>query len=426
MKPRSIAIVDCDSFYFSVEAVFNPKLREKPCVILSNNDGCVVALNKIAKELGIKRGTPLFQLKHLVDQQKLIALSSNYPLYADFSDRVMNILSEFSPEMERYSIDEAFLSLDGFSRVDTTGYARKIKDTVYQKLGIPVCIGIGPSKTMAKVANRTAKKNGSLNGVCNLNDLTEDEVASLLSRLDISDLWGIGKRLADKLNVKGIYNALELKRADPEVMRQNFSVVMERTIRELNGISCIEIEEIPSPKNQIVVSRSFGQAVWELESLSEAISNFTSRAAEKMRIQGSFAGSIQVFISTSRFRDSEQQYANSVTIEIPAHTNDTARLTSIAIWAVKRIFRHGYKYAKAGVMLSELVQDGKIQQDLFNSTQVTVKSENLMAMVDSINQKMGKGTIRMASEGVAHSWKMKQGNVSPRYTTCWNELLVVD
>lgn len=426
MKQRSIAIIDCDSFYFSVEAVFNPKLREKPCVILSNNDGCVVALNKIAKDLGIKRGTPLFQLKHLVDQQKLIALSSNYPLYADFSDRVMNILSEFSPEMERYSIDEAFLSLEGFSRVDTTGYARKIKGTVYRKLGIPVCIGIGPSKTMAKVANRTAKKNAYFNGVCNMNELTANEVDMILSKLDISDIWGIGNRLAERLKLRGIHNALELKHADPEVMRQNFSVVMERTIRELNGVSCIDLEEIASPKNQIVVSRSFGEAVWELECLCEAISHFTSRAAEKVRKQGSFAGAIQVFISTSRFRGREQQYANSVTIKIPANTNDTGRLTSIAIWGVKRIFRHGYKYAKAGVMLSELVQDGEIQQDLFSRTQATVKSENLMAMVDSINKKMGKGTIRMASEGVGKSWKMKQGNVSPRYTTCWNELLVVD
>ncbi|WP_350152851.1 Y-family DNA polymerase [Nitrosomonas sp.] len=427
MPNRAIALIDVNNFYVSCERVFNPKLEGRPVVVLSNNDGCAVARSNEVKVLGVKMGQPWFQLKDLARKHGIVAYSSNYALYADMSNRVMSILAMFSPNQEIYSIDECFLDLSGFRRTNHADYGQRIRKRIKQWTGLPVCVGIGSTKTLAKLANHIAKKNPEFNAVCDLNSLSLEQQADWFQRIEVGEIWGIGRRLAPRLHEIGIKTVLDLKTASPSQLRARFSVVMEKIIREINGTACIELEEINPPKKQIVSSRSFGIPVSDLASLEESVSLYISRAAEKLRRQQSFAGTVHVSIRTSPFNEKEPYYANSMTIVLPRQTDDTRLLTKVALWGLRRIYRRSYKYQKAGVMLSELVSRQYRQIDLFGSidTDTDTRASQLMRVMDQINARMGRGTLKLASEGFRQPWKMKQGNRSPNYTTNWNELICV-
>ena len=419
---RSIALIDVNNFYVSCERVFNPKLVGKPVVVLSNNDGCAVARSNEAKALGVAMGAPWFKLKDLAKQHGIIGLSSNYALYADMSNRVMSILRDYSPDQEVYSIDESFLDLTGFQSRDLIKYGQHMRKRILRWTGLPVCVGIGSTKTLAKLANHCAKKQPVFNSVCNLNNLSNAELDLLLSQIDVGEIWGIGRKLAPKLQALGINSVLDLKRASPERLRQQFSVVMEKTVRELNGTVCIELEDIAPSKQQIMSSRSFGQSVQDYNSLAESITLYVSTAAVKLRKQQSLAGVVYVYIATSPFKLDEKQYSNGIRIPLPNPTDDTRQLANIALWALKQIYRPNYSYAKAGIVLSELVTQQHLQNDLFARLP---SSDALMTVMDGINRKMGRESIKLASEGFVRPWRMKQGNKSPSYTTKWGELPVV-
>ena len=370
-------------------------------------------------------GAPWFKFKGLAKQHDIIAMSSNYALYADMSNRVMSILREFSPNQEVYSIDESFLDLTGFQNRNLVQYGQAMRKRILKWTGLPVCVGIGSTKTLSKLANHCAKKRPQFNSVCNFNTMSPVELDGLLEQIDVGEIWGVGRQLAPKLQTLGFNTVLDLKRANPERLRQQFSVVMEKTIRELNGTVCIEMEEISPPKKQIVSSRSFGHPVRDYNSLAESITLYMSRAAEKLRKQHSFAGSVYVYIRTSPFKPDDPFYSNGMTISLPSPSDDTRQLVNVALWGLKHIYRPHFNYAKAGVMLSELVPAQGVQSDLFSQIQISPKSNVLMTTLDSINRKMGKESIKLASEGFKRPWKMKQGNKSPCYTTDWGDILTV-
>ena len=422
---RNIALIDVNNFYVSCERVFNPKLINKPVVVLSNNDGCAVARSNEVKALGVGMGAPWFKFKDLAKQHGIIALSSNYALYADMSNRVMSILREFSPDQEVYSIDESFLDVTSFKRRDLIKYGQQMRSRILQWTGLPVCVGIGSTKTLAKLANHCAKKQSQFNGVCNLNQLSSNEVNQLLSNIAVGEVWGVGRKLAPKLNAMGINTVLDLKQADSERLRQQFSVVMQKTIQELNGTICIEMEDIAPAKKQILSSRSFGIPVRDYASLSESVTLYMSRAAEKLRKQLSYAGSVYVHIRTSPFKSEEPYYGNGMTISLPSPTDDTRQLVNVALWGLRQLYKPNFNYQKAGVMLGELVPAEGCQTDLFASKTTALKSNKLMIVMDGINQKMGKESIKLASEGFKRPWKMKQENKSPSYTTCWDNLVTI-
>ena len=419
---RSIALIDVNNFYVSCERVFNPKLVGKPVVVLSNNDGCAVARSNEVKALGVAMGAPWFKFKDLAKQNGIIGLSSNYALYADMSNRVMSILREYSPDQDVYSIDESFLDLTGFQSRDLVNYGQHMRKRILKWTGLPVCVGIGATKTLSKLANHCAKKRPVFNSVCNFNTMSPVELDDLLGQVDVGEIWGVGRKLAPKLQALGFNTVLDLKRANPERLRQQFSIVMEKTIRELNGTTCIELEEISPPKQQILRSRSFGQPVRDYESLAQSITLYMSSAAEKLRRQQSYAGSVHVYIRTSPFKPDDPLYSNGMTIPLPSPTDDTRRLVNVALWALKQIYKPNYNYAKAGVMLSDIVSIEGVQADLFSTSQASPKSTALMTAMDSINRKMGKESIKLASEGFTRPWKMKQGNKSPSYTTKWCDI----
>ncbi len=425
MKDRSIALIDVNNFYVSCERVFNPKLEGKPVVVLSNNDGCSVARSNEVKALGVKMGQPWFQLKDLAEKYGIVAYSSNYALYADMSNRAMSILATFSPNHEVYSIDECFLDLTGFKAYNLVHYGQRIRQRIKQCTGLPVCVGIGSTKTLAKLANHVAKKNLEFNAVCDMNAMSPQQRDEWFRKIEVSEVWGIGRRLAPRLHEMDIKTVLDLKRASPSRMRSCFSVVMEKIILEINGTCCIELEEINLPKKQIISSRSFGIPVSDLASLEESVSLYISRAAEKLRRQQSYAGAVIVTIRTSPFKVKESYYANSLTIPLSTQTNNTVLLTNFALWGLRKIYRQGYKYQKAGVMLSNLVSAHNRQSDLFSLESVDTKSDHLMQVIDQINARMGRSTLKLASEGFRQPWKMKQGNKSPSYTTSWDELICV-
>jgi len=423
---RSIALIDVNNFYVSCERVSNPKLAGKPVVVLSNNDGCAVARSNEVKALGIGMAAPWFKFKDLAKQHGIIAMSSNYALYADMSNRVMSILRQFSPNQEVYSIDESFLDLTGFQSRDLIKYGQQMRKRILKWTGLPVCVGIGSTKTLSKLANHCAKKRPVFNSVCNFNTMSPAELDSLFSQVDVGEIWGVGRKLAPKLQALGFNTVLDLKRADPERLRQQFSVLMEKTIRELNGTVCIELEEISPLKKQILRSRSFGYPVRDYNSLAESVTLYMSSAAEKLRKQQSFAGSVYVYISSSPFKPDEPYYSNGMTIPLPSPTDDTRQLVNVVLWGLKQIYRPNFNYAKAGVMLSELVPAEGIQTDLFSKSQTSLKSEGLMTAMDKINRKMGKESIKLASEGFKRPWTMRQENKSPSYTTNWNEIAKVN
>lgn len=422
---RSIALIDVNNFYVSCERVFKPKLVGKPVVVLSNNDGCAVARSNEVKALGIGMAAPWFKFKDLAKQHGIIAMSSNYALYADMSNRVMSILRQYSPSQEVYSIDESFLDLTGFQSRDLIKYGQQMRKRILKWTGLPVCVGIGSTKTLSKLANHCAKKRPVFNSVCNFNAMSPEELDDLLGQVNVGEIWGVGRKLAPKLQTLGFKTVLDLKRANPERLRQQFSVLMEKTIRELNGTICIEMEEISPLKKQILRSRSFGYPVRDYNSLAESITLYMSSAAEKLRRQQSFAGSVYVYISTSPFKPNEPYYSNGMTIPLPSPTDDTRQLVNVVLWGLKQIYKANYNYAKAGVLLSELMPAQGIQTDLFSKSQTSHKSEGLMTAIDKINRKMGKESVKLASEGFKRPWKMRQENKSPGYTTKWEDIPAV-
>ncbi|QDC80083.1 Y-family DNA polymerase [Candidatus Methylopumilus universalis] len=415
---KSIALIDVNNFYVSCERVFNPRLENKPVVVLSNNDGCAISRSNEAKELGIKMGTPWFKFKEFAKQANVTALSSNYTLYLDMSHRVMTLLSKFSPDQEIYSVDESFLDLTSFKSKDLIKYGQQIKTKIKQWTGLPVSIGIGSTKTLSKLANHIAKKNPSFKGVCNLNVMDEDTLETWMSHFPVSDVWGVGRSLAPKLNQLGIISILDLKHADPDYIRQQFSIVLEKTVRELNGVMCIELKDIEEPNKEIIVSRSFGRRVRDKQELIEAVTSYTTRAAERMRKQESVATSLYIYIRTSP-HDDMKQYANGVNIPLFQPSDDSMVLTNAALLGLDYIYREGFDYQKAGITLCNLTSKHKMQGNLFSDT----ISNSRMKIMDTINQRW-KGKLKLGSEGVTKEWEMKAQFKSRNYTTNWNQLII--
>lgn len=412
---RAFALVDCNDFYVSCERVFDPRLDGRVVVVLSNNDGNVISRSAEAKAEGVPMGAPWHEARALVEKAGGAALSSNYVLYGDMSARVREVLGGFAPRIEIYSIDEAFLDLDNIAGLDLIEHAREIRRRVGQWTGIPVGVGIGPTKTLAKAANRLAKNNG---GVFAL--FEQPAIRAALAGMEAEDVWGIGRRWGRRLRAMGISTALALSDADPGMIRKRFSVVLQRTALELRGTPCIELEEVPPTKKQIVVSRAFGKKVTELRELRSGVAYYMTRAAEKLRSGGLVAREISVFVHTNHFSGKDRQYDNAASLRLPWGTDDTGTLIRHALHILERIFRPGYRYHKAGVMLMELGPAGAAQDDLFG--QGPPRKPDLMRAIDSINEKMGRGAVRYSTEGFAASWRRKSDRCSPRYTTRWEEL----
>ena len=414
------ALVDCNNFYASCEKLFRPDLKDTPVVVLSNNDGCVVARSREAKLLGIKMGVPVFQIKAEMQRHGILAFSSNYALYADLSSRVMRTLEEMAPRVEVYSIDEAFLDLTGIeSAISLVEFGQQVRERIGHWIGITVCVGIAPTKTLAKLANHAAKKYPATQGVVDLTN--PDRQRRLLALVPVDDVWGVGRRLSKRLNALGITTALDLANASPRAIRDQFSVVLERTVRELNGESCIELEEIPPTKKQIVCSRSFGAKVTQFELLREAVCEYATRATEKLRKEQQQAKVMTVFIRTSPFKDNEPQYSNSASGELLIPSCDTRDFIELANHLLKRIWKDGFRYAKAGVMLSDFYDPGMFQPGLFDDVSTHSNSQQLMSVLDTINQS-GAGKVFFAGQGTKKDWSMKREHLSPAYTTRWDQL----
>jgi DNA polymerase V len=429
------ALVDGNNFYVSCERVFRPSLNGIPAVVLSNNDGCCVARSNEAKALGIKMGAPYFQVKHFEETHGLVALSANFALYGDLSDRMMSIAAGLGPTQEIYSIDESFIGMDGV-RGDLVERSHKIRSRILQWVGIPCGIGIGSTKTLAKLANHIAKtaerKPGvypdQLAQVCNLATLSPSELATVFAATEVGEVWGIGRRIGKQLIEGGIKTVQDLVRMDPATIRRGWSVVLERTVRELQGTQCIGLDDSPAPKKEIACTRSFGHPVMELSELTEAITEFSSRAAEKVRKQHSMAGDVMVFIRTSPFRK-DPQYSRSIVVPLRRPTADTGTIVQAAIIGLQAIFQREYKYAKAGVMLLDLqpdsVQQGELAFGEDDASDDIADKARLMSALDTINQRFGKGTMKMASAGLdgdRRVWSMKQERRTPGYTTDWDDI----
>jgi len=430
-------LVDCNNFYVSCERVFNPLLKTKPVVVLSNNDGCIIARSNEAKALGIPMGAPLHLYKELINKNKVFTYSSNYTLYGDMSSRVMTSLNFFVPDIEIYSIDEAFLSLEKINGVTVLDEMVKIRRLIYQWTGIPVSIGVGPTKTLAKLANKMAKKHSS-NGVYILT--ISKHLDKILKDLSLEDIWGISKGWANRLKSIGINNPFELQQSDPRQMRNLISVVGERIVYELRGIPCLTLEGITA-KQSITVSRSFGNIINNKNDLKKALANYVARAAEKLRSQNSLCGAISVFIHTNRFRKKDLQYSNSASIIFDDLTDSTNLIIGKAFKLLESLYLPNYNYKKIGVVLLDIQKREHnfiIQDNLFTygntKKEFTNKSDICMKMLDSINAKMGKMTLFYGSQGIikqrkqrieGNNWKMRSSYRSPFYTTNWNDILRV-
>jgi len=420
-KPLPVfGLIDCNSFYASCERVFRPDLAKVPIVVLSNNDGCVIARSYDAKPF-VKMGEPYFQIKHKLKQHGIVPFSSNYALYGDMSERIMSIIESLVPAVEVYSIDEAFVELTGIDQLEALG--RQIRTTVLRRTGVPVGVGIAHTKTLAKLANHTAKRlQAQTGGVVNITDpLKRDWV---LRNTDVADVWGVGRRMKIHLDAMGIQSAMDLARADPWTLRKNFSVVIEKTARELAGTPCLELDESDRPKQEICCSRMFGKRLKELPLIKEAVATYMMRASEKLRAQGSLCRKIRVSIRTGMFNPEEAKYANGVVVDLPYPTDDVRLLTRIAVDALEHVFRPGFKYSKAEVFLLNLCQPGEYTEDLFAESQPSA-STKLMGVLDQINGRWGKGTLRPASVPSCPDWGMRREMMSQSYTTRLDQLWTV-
>jgi DNA polymerase V len=422
---RVFALADVNSMYASCEEAFRPDIRGRPVVVLSNNDGCVIAQNKLAKEvLEIYMARPFFEIKEIAEKLGTVVFSSNYELYSNMSNRFAAILSKYSPRIEKYSIDETFLEMTGMS-LDYTDYGHKMRTDVWDSIGLPICVGFGHTKTLAKLANHCAKKQPRWEGVCDLASVTETELDDIMKALPLSKIWGIGSRMEKRLNAVGIDNVLRLKRANPKRIRDHFGVLIERIVKELNGEVWLDIEDVLPEAKQVMSSRSFGKRVSTIEKMREAITYHATMAADRMRKKGLYANGVYVFMMNSP-HDEAAFCSSSLSIGLPAPTNSTLKINNAAQRILKRIFQPDVYYQKAGVMLLDTISVGG-QTDLFGYSDDNNKSDALMEVMDKINNKYSRGTIWLASEGTEESkdWTMQRNFKSPNYTGDWNEILTV-
>lgn len=416
-KSPVFALVDCNRFYASCERVFRPDLARVPIVVLSNNDGCVIARSYEASPF-VKMGEPYFQIKHKLRQHGIVAFSSNYALYGDMSQRVMSVIESLVPAVEVYSIDEAFADLTGIAGLDALG--RQIRAQVLRCTGIPVGVGIAHTKTLAKLANHTAKRlQSQTGGVVNITDPVKRDW--VLRNTDVAEVWGVGRRMKLHLDAMGIKSAMDLAKADPWTLRKKFSIVIEKTARELGGTPCLELDEPNPPKQEICCSRMFGKRLTELAPIKEAVATYTMRASEKLRAQNSLCKKVRVCIRTGMFSPKEAKYGNGVVVDMPYPTGDVRLLTQAAVGALDRIFRPGFRYSKAEVMLLNLCQQGEYTDDLFASSQ-PAEATRVMTVLDQINERWGRGTLRLASVPGDPDWGMRREMISQSYTTKLDQL----
>jgi DNA polymerase V len=416
------ALVDCNNFYASCERVFNPAIRRKPVVVLSNNDGCVIARSNEAKALGFKMGDPYFKVRPQIEQHGVAVFSSNYTLYGDMSQRVVQTLEQLAPTVEVYSIDEAFLELSGFAEDAVPALAAHIRRTVRQWTGIPVSVGIGPTKTLAKAANRMAKRSADSGGVWSLT--TPESQREALSQLSVGDVWGIGRQWSKLLEAEGIPTALALSEQSDAWLRKHLNVVGQRTAWELRGTPCITLELAPAARKGLMVSRSFGRKLAEFEPVREALAAYVTRSGEKLRRELRHARHMMIFLHNSPFDTKEAYVSRQASFQLPHPTSDTAELIHYACEALARIFRPGVRYSKCGVMLTELTPDTEHQGD-FLDTRNTARSKQLMATLDAINRRMGRDSVFYAASGVKRDWAMAATMKSQHFTTDWQQLLQV-
>lgn len=414
-------LIDCNNFYASCERVFQPSLNGKAIVVLSNNDGCVIARSAEAKLLGIPMGEPAFKLKDLIETNQVAVFSSNYVLYGDMSHRVMTTIRGFVPEMEVYSIDEAFLMFNGFENINLNNLGGKLVKTVIKNTGIPVSLGIAPTKTLAKVANKFAKKHKAYQGVCIID--TDEKREKALKLTQIGDIWGIGRSYSKKLQYYSVNTAWDFTQRSKAWVRQNMGVVGERIWLELRGTPCIETE-MPKSKKSICTSRSFGEKLTTIEPISEAVANFAASCGEKLRQQKSTANVIIVFIETNPFATNQAQYCNQIVLQLPVSTNDSTELIYYAEQGLKKIFKAGYKYKKAGIIVSEIVAERPFQMDLFDTRDRT-KYNKVMAVMDKLNTSYGRQKVKIATQGFDRKWKLKNEQLSPCYSTNIKDILMV-
>ena len=417
---NSIALIDCNNFYASCERIFNPKLMRRPIVVLSNNDGCIITRSTEAKKLGIKMGEPYFKAKKIIDKNNVKVFSSNYSLYGDISQRVMETLARFASDVEIYSIDEAFLGLNGFENYELSTYCSYIRRTIKQWVGIPVSIGVSSTKTLSKIANNLAKKNKEYDGVCILKSWFD--INEALKLTPIGDVWGIGRRISSFLQRYNVSSAYDFIQLDKGWVRKNMGVVGEKTYLELNSVSCLELDLIPSDKQSCCVSRSFSQPIEKLFDLEESISTYGSRVSEKIREEGLVAESMSIFVLTNHFNRREKQYSNSIKLHLPFPTNNSMKIVKRALEGIRKIYRPGFRYKKAGIILYGLSRHN-VTRGLLDYDRDT--SYRIMNTIDNINSRYGSSTLKIASEGIEKIWKMKRENVSPCYTTRFEELVEV-
>ncbi len=420
-NPHTFALVDCNNFYVSCERVFNPKLKGVPVVVLSNNDGCVVARSNEAKALGIPMGAPLFQYKELIDRHDVAVFSSNYALYGDMSRRVMQVLKKFCPRVEVYSIDEAFCDIEVPDRVH---FAKRLKATIAKWTGLPVSIGLAPTKTLAKVANHYAKKHPAVRGVFCLEE--PEQIEALLKKTPVEDLWGIGSRLGAMLRKKQIFTAWDLRNADDSWVKRQMTVVGLRMVWELRGISCLSLEEAAPAKQSITTGKSFGRPVESFEELSEALSAYAAKVAEKLRRQKAVASHLSVYVVPKPGEFGETLYTYQLDMTLPEPTSYTPLIVHAAKELLSRLYREGVSYRKVGIMLSGLVLEQHAQPLLFPATKVpAAKQKKLMQALDAINSEWGRKVLRFASEGMEQGWQMRQQRRTARFTTRWSEILEI-
>ena len=420
------ALVDCNNFYVSCERVFNPSLNGRPVVVLSNNDGCFIARSNEAKALGLPMGGPAFRFREVLKKHEVVVYSANFPLYGDLSSRVMSTLAGLAPEIEVYSIDEAFLDMSGFGRFDLSSYAGRIRNTVRKHTGIPVSVGIGPTKTLAKAASRLAKKEPQRQGICLLS--SAEEIESALASLKIEDIWGIGRQWTRLLQTRNIRTALEFSRAPEHWVRQHLHITGARIQEELNGRSCLPLEQVRAPKQSICTSRSFGRRVTGFEELQQAVATFAGKGAGKLRKEGSLASLLTVFICTSPFNEPERRYWGTRTVALRRPTQDSVAIVRASEMALSAAWREGYEYKKAGVIMNGLTpaESACTTLTLFEDEETATddRQKRLMKAMDSINGHYGSGTVRLAAEN-ADAWKPNQTKLSPHYTTAWSDLITV-
>lgn len=419
------ALVDVDAMYVSAERIFNPRLLGKPVAVLSGNDGNVIARSREIKALGVRMGQPWHELKEVAREQGIIALSANFALYSEISNRFVSVLREFSPIVSVYSVDEAFLCVHGMERHWPAWQfmGQEIRRRMDAILALPVCVGFGHSQALAKLANHVAKKQPAYKGVCDLTSLSRCEFLQLLEGLDVEDVWGIGQRTAEQLRAEGIGTARAFYEIPHDWVRARFGVVMGRLWHELHGVPCLALGELPAPKRQIVSSRSFGRMVTAYDDLSSAIASFVTRACEKLRAQNSVCETVQVFIETNRFRTQDDQYANAVSVPLPNPSSDTRAITHYALKGLRAIYRRGYRYKRAGVMLGGIAAAvQRCQSSFFELDGAGQKSEKLMAILDGLNQRFGRDKVSVAAAGGNGLWRPRADRKSPAYITRWGEL----